>query len=60
MQKIFDEGKITLNIGKREFIISSRSLRISKYQTFILKEQGIISLNEKNIYDISKKNEYSC
>ena len=47
MQKIFDEGKITLNIGKREFIISSRSLRISKYQTFILKEQGIISLNEK-------------
>ena len=55
MQKIFDEGKITLNIGKREFIISSRSLRISKYQTFILKEQGIISLNEKNIYDISKK-----
>ena len=55
IQQIFDEGKITFNIGKREFVIPSKYLRVSKYQTYIFKGEGIISLNEKNIYDITKK-----
>jgi hypothetical protein len=55
MQTVFVSGKITFNIGKREFIINSNCLRISKYQTYFLKGKGIIRLNERDIYDISKQ-----
>ena len=55
IQNIFKEGKIIFNIGKKKFELSSNNLRITKYQTYIIREQGILRMNDKNIYDTSKK-----
>jgi hypothetical protein len=48
---LFEQGSIPLELGKRLIFIPISSLRLQKTQTIILSKQGIIKINEKNIYN---------
>ncbi|MDC0142014.1 DnaJ domain-containing protein [bacterium] len=52
---ILKKEKLYFNIGKKEFIIPSKLLQITKYQEIILKEKGLLKFNKKDIYDNSKR-----
>lgn len=52
---LLSTNKITFNLGKKEFHINLSELHIVKYQTYIIKNNGISIINEKNVYDNSKK-----
>jgi hypothetical protein len=54
LQKIFDDGGIQLQIGKRVFHVPSHQIRLTKEQSIILKGVGI-PIIQTEIYDVSKK-----
>ena len=54
---VLKEEKLCFNIGKKEFIISSKLLKIVKCQEIILKEKGLLKFNKNNIYYNSKRSD---
>ena len=57
IQKIFNNEKLIVNIGKSEFIIQSDSLKIKKNQTYVIEKSGILEKNSKNIFDTSNRSD---
>ena len=57
VQKALQNKKISFNIGVKVFEINTNELKIIKYQTYIIKNKGLSSINQNNIYDASKKND---
>ena len=55
IQDVLNDGKLVFKIGNKDFTILSASLRITKCQTYILKNLGILRMNDKNIYDVTKR-----
>ena len=55
IQKVLEEEKITFNIGKSEFIISSNELHIVSHQTYVFNKKGILKKNSDNIFDTSNR-----
>ncbi len=52
---IFND-KIIVNVGEKEFVINGNDIKCSSNkQYFNFKEQGIMKINNKNIFDSSKK-----
>ena len=49
------ESQIDFCIGNRNFFINTSDLKIKKNQIIILKNEGISIINEKKVYDDSKK-----
>ena len=52
---VFKNGKIEFQIGKKKLIIYANCLRITKRQSYVFRDIGILRQNEKDIYDISKR-----
>jgi len=46
---------ITIHLGNKTFYIDRTHLLMIKFQKFRIKRQGIVKINEENIYDISEK-----
>jgi hypothetical protein len=42
-------------VGEKSFLIETHKLYIQKYQTYILKNQGLSKIDEKNIFNNKKK-----
>ena len=57
VQKALQNTKISFNIGVKVFEINTNELKIVKHQTYIIKNRGLSSINQNNIYDASKKND---
>ena len=55
LPKVFQNHLLEFNVGEKKLSIAAAYLRITKYQTYILKNVGIFSINEQNIYDISHR-----
>jgi hypothetical protein len=52
---IFND-KIIINVGNKEFVINSNDIKCSSNkQYFNFKEQGILKINHKNIFDSAKR-----
>jgi len=57
IKQVFEEGKIEFQIGKKKLIIYSNLLRITKFQSYVFRDIGILRQNEKDIYDTSRRSD---
>jgi hypothetical protein len=46
---------IEINLGNKTFHIERKLLYLREFQKYVLKKEGIVKINEENIYDISEK-----
>ena len=54
ISKLFDEGFYEFELGEKKFKILANTLKITKEkQIIILKEKGILKINEDHTYDTS-------
>ena len=57
LPKVFQNRLLEFSVGEKKLSIAAAYLRITKYQTYLLKNVGIFSINEQNIYDISRRSD---
>lgn len=56
ISEIFSNGKLDMNIGGKEISISSNEIKcIKKKQFFYFKKQGILKMDQKNIFNASNR-----
>lgn len=55
IQEIWQMSEIEILVGKRKFIIPRNKLKLIEEQSYVIAASGIAQINNKNIYDISKK-----
>jgi hypothetical protein len=54
---LFNQFYISINIGKKSFEVPLEQLLFKRFQTVILKGQGISRVDESNIYNVAKKSD---
>ena len=48
---------VSLEVGEKWFSIPLNKLHIKEEQIYVLKNQGIMQISEKNIYNVSNKSD---
>ena len=56
-QLIEGNNFVSIDVGEKWFLIPLNKLQIKKEQIFILKEQGIPQISEKDMYSVSCKSD---
>ena len=54
---VMDDKYMEIYFGKKRLIFYPKRLRLQEEQTWVWEEQGISSLNEQNVYDVSKRSD---
>ena len=55
INEIWNMSEIEILVGKRQFMIPRNKLKLIEEQSYVIAASGITQINQKNIYDISKK-----
>jgi len=55
LDEIWQLSDIEILVGKRQFMIPRSKLRLVEEQIYMIAGSGITQINQKDIYDISKK-----
>jgi len=55
IRDVLEAGKIVLKLGKELFTIEGEKLAIKEHQTYIFRNRGLLTVNEKNMYDTKQR-----
>jgi hypothetical protein len=55
IEEIWEKDEIKVLLGKQEFTIYPRQLKLCKEQTLVFNEKGVSKINPKKIFEISKR-----
>lgn len=55
IEELWEKAEITVLLGKQEFIIYPKQLRLCREQTVVFNERGISKINTKKIFEVSKR-----
>ncbi len=55
IEKLLKTSVYNYKVGEKSFLIDTQKLYIQKYQTYILKNQGLSKIDEQNIFNNKKK-----
>ena len=55
LKEIWSLEYIEINLGNRKFMVERNKLLMTDFQKYIIKSNGIVKINEDDIYDVSEK-----
>lgn len=55
LKEIWSLEYIEINLGNRKFMVERNKLLMTDFQKYIIKSDGIVKINEDDIYDVSEK-----
>lgn len=55
IEELWEKDEITVLLGKQEFIIHPKQLRLCREQTVVFNERGISKINTKKIFEVTKR-----
>jgi hypothetical protein len=55
IEQLWEKDEITVLLGKQEFTICPKQLRLCKEQTVVFNERGVSKINAKKIFEVTKR-----
>ena len=54
IQSLLKKGKLELNVGEKLFEIKAKDLKIKEHQIYLIRDEGIPLINQRDIYNNEK------